>query len=308
MKPKIVVVGSSNTDMILTASHLPLPGETILGRNFLVARGGKGANQAVAAARLGAEVTLIARLGRDNFGHEAMEAYRSEGLNTAYIVWDDAEPSGVALITVDLQGENTIAVAPGANACLTPDDVKMAESVIKQANCVLLQLEIPLEAVEATIDLAHKFGTHVVLNPAPAIQMPVDLLKKVDTLSPNETEAAILTKDYASTDINDVARLLHKNSGVRNVVITLGANGALVCDKYVTTIPAYAVKAIDSTGAGDAFNGGLAVALSRGENIVDAVRYANAVGALCTTRPGAQTSMPYASEVDGFLEAMEKQY
>jgi ribokinase len=301
MKPKIVVIGSANTDMVVQVDHLPRPGETVLGDRVVITRGGKGANQAIAALRLGAEVTFVARLGCDSFGRECAVAYRDEGLNIDHIIWDDEISSGMALITVDRNGENQITVAQGANAHLNPKDILSAAAAIRNADCLLLQLEIPLETVEAAVELAYQNGVRVILNPAPAQQLPASLLSKVDTLTPNETETGILTGGFSSTHTIDMACSMLIKSGVKNVLITLGARGVLIAGNRAIQIPAFKVKAIDTTGAGDAFNGGLTVALARGMILEEAVRYANAVGALATTRVGAQSSLPTAGEVAAFL-------
>jgi len=302
MNQKIVVVGSANTDMVVQVVHLPVQGETVLGGKFVMARGGKGANQAVAAARLGAQVTFVARLGRDAFGQEAAAAYQADGINTDYIAWDDQVPSGVALIMVNEAGQNIIAVAPGANGRLAPDDVMAAERVIKEADGVLLQLEIPLETVWTAVKLARRYGVRVIVNPAPAARLPDELLKSVDILTPNEGEVTVLTGGYSAPHTLDVAPLLYHHSGVQTLVVTLGAEGALVIDHgKKITVPGFAVKPVDTTGAGDAFNGALAVALARGEQLVEAVRYANAVGALTVTRLGAQSSLPTEEQVRQFL-------
>jgi len=302
MNPKIVVVGSANTDMVVQVVHLPVQGETVLGGKFVMARGGKGANQAVAAARLGAQVTFVARLGRDAFGQEAAAAYQADGINTDYIAWDDQVPSGVALIMVNEAGQNIIAVAPGANGQLAPDDVMAAERVIREADGVLLQLEIPLETVSTAVKLARRYGVRVIVNPAPATQLLDELLKSVDILTPNEGEVTVLTGGYSTSHTLDAASLLYHHSGVQTLVVTLGAEGALVIDHgRKITVPGFAVKPVDTTGAGDAFNGALAVALARGEQLVEAVRYANAVGALTVTRLGAQSSLPTEEQVRQFL-------
>ena len=302
MHPKIVVVGSSNTDMVVRASHLPIHGETVLGEEFVMLAGGKGANQAVAAARLGADVTFVARVGRDMFGDKALETYRAAGINVDYIVRDDAAASGVALITVDRNGENIISVAPGANGKLSTADVTSAEPVIKQSDSMLLQLEIPLTTVQAAIELAHRHHVRVILNPAPAGLLPNDLLRMVDVLTPNENEAAVLTTHSAS----QVEVLLSLLSARGSLIITRGQRGAeLVQHGGAMLIPAYAVTAVDTTGAGDAFNGALATALARGTEIVEAVRYANAAAALSITRFGAQTSLPTHDEVIQLMQANE---
>ncbi len=298
-RPKIVVVGSSNTDMVVRTEHLPMRGETVLGEKFIMTAGGKGANQAVAAARLGAEVTFVARLGRDLFGEQALAGYQAEGINTAYMVRDDDEPSGVALIVVDRQAENIITVAPGANKRLSAEDVRAAESAIREADGVLLQLEIPLTTVRAAIELAQQHKVRVILNPAPAQALPADLLSGVDVLTPNENEAARLLDGKADVALETLAA---RGSGTR-VVTTCGARGCeVLSDGKRQHVPGFQVEAVDTTGAGDCFSGALAVALARGWQMIDAARYANAAAALAVTRFGAQTSMPTDEEVRQFLE------
>jgi ribokinase len=302
MDPKIVVVGSANTDMVVKVQDIPHLGETVLGGEFISAQGGKGANQAVAAARLGAEVTFVARLGRDSFGIISANAYQAEGINTDFIIWDDDTPSGVALILVNRNGENIIAVASGANGKLTRADVIAAESVFQAADAVLLQLEIPLEPVQAAIELAHLYHARVILNPAPAYNLPASLLHSVDYLTPNEIELAKLTETSFSTSSGATA--FAKQSGVRALIVTQGAKGARVIhDGNESLVPGFPVKAVDTVAAGDAFNGALAVALSRGDGLLDAVYYANAAGALTVTRAGAQPSLPTFLEVANFMQS-----
>jgi ribokinase len=305
MKPKIVVIGSANVDMIVRTERIPKMGETVLGGNFLQSRGGKGANQAVAAARLGAEVTFVARLGKDHFGQDAIAAYAKEGITTKYIVQDDEEPTGVALIMIDSKGEDIICVAPGANGKLSTEDVIKAEAAIKSADCLLLQLEIPLKTVEFAIRLASKYHVLVILNPAPMVKLSEELLEKVDVLTPNETEAALLTGNYVSHP-RDLLTTIKMKQGIKNVIITMGKEGAYISGVHSPHVPAFPVEAEDATGAGDAFNGGLAVALARADSLEAAVRYANAVGALATTRLGAQSSLPTALEVDTFIKKNEE--
>ncbi len=300
MRPKIVVIGSVNTDMIIRTTRIPKVGETVLGDNFMQSRGGKGANQAVAAARLGAEVTLVARLGRDYFGQEACEALEKEGVNTRYILWDEKTPSGVALIMIDTEGEDIICVAPGANRKLSTEDILKVEEAIKSADCVLLQLEIPTKTVESAIRLASKHHVRVVLNPAPMVQLPKSVLEMVDVLTPNETEAAALAGNNTSHP-RDLSAMIRRKFGVKNVIVTLGKEGAYLTGDCSFNVPAFPVESVDTTGAGDAFTGGLTVALARGDELEDAVRYASAVGALATTRFGAQSSLPTAQEVEAFL-------
>jgi ribokinase len=301
MKPKIVVIGSANMDMIVKTAHLPRAGETVLGENYMQSGGGKGANQAIAAARLGADVTFIARLGKDYFGKEAFESYKREGINTKYIVWDDQTPSGVALIMVDLVGENIICVAPGANGKLSPDDIYGAEASIESADCLLLQLEVPLNTVEFAVGLAARHHVRVVLNPAPMTSLTSTLLEKVDFLTPNETEAAALIGNDVSHP-RDLALMLKRKFNIKNVIVTMGKEGAVFSglNKSIS-VPPFSVNSVDATGAGDAFNGALAVALARGDKSAKAVKFANAVAALSTTKFGAQTSLPNLDEVQKFI-------
>lgn len=304
MKPQIVVVGSANTDMIVKTTQIPRVGETVLGESFIQSMGGKGANQAVAAARLGADVTFVARLGKDHFGQDAFEAYEKEGINTKYIVWDDEAPTGVALIMIDAKSEDIICVAPGANGKLSIDDILKAEEAIKSADCVLLQLEIPMETVEFAIRLASKYHVRVILNPAPMAKLSEDLIGRIDVLTPNEMEAAALTGNYVSHP-RDLAFKVNKKYGIKTVIVTMGKEGAVISrlqSPGPIEVPSFPVESVDATGAGDAFNGGFVVALARGDTLEDAVKYANAVGALATTRFGAQSSLPTALEVEAFLK------
>ena len=299
MKSGILVVGSSNTDIVVKAARLPLPGETILGGEFFMNPGGKGANQAVAAARLGGRVTFICKTGNDIFGRQAVQLFKDEGIDTSYLLSDPDQPSGVALITVDEHAENCIAVASGANATLTKDDLANAQPVIQQSAIVLLQLEIPIPTVEYAASAAAKNGVTVILNPAPACPLSNNLLSNISIITPNENEAEMLS-GIKVTDI-DTAKLAAKaihEKGVASVVITLGANGALVFhDGVFTHVPGIRVQAVDTTAAGDVFNGALAVALADGKTIVDAAQFACRASAIAVTRFGAQASVPYKSEV-----------
>jgi ribokinase len=303
-RPRIVVVGSSNTDMVVKAERIPVPGETVTGGQFVMAAGGKGANQAVAAARLGAEVTFVAKLGQDMFGDQAIEGYQKEGIVTDLILRDSRNHTGVALIMVDESGENLIAVASGANHALKPEDVERAADRIRAADAVMLQLETPMETVEFTARLAAEAGVPVILDPAPAAPLADALVAQVAYLTPNESEAERLTgirvEDEASARAA-AKKLL--DSGARNVVVTLGSKGAVVSTPdQATLVPGYQVDARDSTAAGDAFNGGLAAALARGLALEDAVREANLVGALSVTKMGAQPSLPTEDELRRFAE------
>lgn len=298
--PLLVVVGSSNTDMIIPADRLPAPGETVLGGDLVMAAGGKGANQAVAAARVGAAVTFIARLGQDAFGQAALLQFQREGLDTRYIVQDSQSPSGVALIVVGPQGQNLIAVAPGANRRLTPADIANAQPAFTDARVVLLQLETPIETVLAAARIGQAAGATVILNPAPAPAeaLPEEIFRCVEILTPNEIEAMLLTGER--TPEASAVQLLRR--GMRTVIVTLGAAGVLVArEDRLEHIPAFQVTAVDTTAAGDAFNGGLGAALARGAPLTEAIRYAQAVAALSVTRLGAQPSLPTEAEVAAFI-------
>lgn len=304
-RPKIVVVGSSNTDMVVKAARIPAPGETVLGGAFVMAAGGKGANQAVAAARLGAEVTLVARLGADPLGDEAIAGYQKDSILTDLIVRDPDRPTGVALILVDAHGENSITVALGANEALSPDDVERAADRIRTADAVVMQLEVPLAAVERAAAIARAAGVPAILDPAPAPDggLPEALLRNVTCLKPNESEAERLTgisvSDLASAE--RAARALQE-LGPRTVIITLGSQGAIVVDEAaVHHVPAYRVTAVDTTAAGDAFTGAFATAVGAGAALVEAVRRAAAAGALAATRMGAQPSLPTQAEWEAFI-------
>lgn len=299
MASKIVVIGSSNTDMILRCQHIPRPGETILGGEFHSAAGGKGANQAVAAARAGGEVVFVARVGADMFGDQAVEGFKRDGINVDYVFRDKKLASGIALIFVGDDGENSIGVASGANGALSVADLKKAKAAVAAADSVVMQLETPLETVRAAAAMARAAGVRVILNPAPAQPLPEDLLANVSILTPNETEAEMLS-GVKARDEKSAAKaaqaLLAK--GVGSVVVTMGAKGALVATAdMVQLVPAFAVTPVDTTAAGDVFNGALAVALGEGLPLVEAVRFANAAGALSTTRLGAQPSAPKRKDI-----------
>jgi ribokinase len=300
MKAKrIVVVGSSNTDLVIQVPHLPKPGETILGGTFVTAPGGKGANQAVGAARAGGKVTFIARVGRDSYGDQALAGFKRDGLDVSQITRDPKSPSGVALIFVSARGENCIAVADSANGRLAPKHISPA--IIGAAGMVVLQLETPLATVAATVKLAQAKGVPVILNPAPAQPLPDRVLARVTYLTPNETECAILTgitPDAGGKQANRAADALLAK-GVGTVILTLGEAGAFVASRGVRAlVPGFAVKAVDTTAAGDIFNGALAVALIEGRELLDAVRFANAAAALSVTKLGAQSSAPTRAQIE----------
>jgi ribokinase len=297
----ILVVGSSNTDMIIKVERIPKPGETILGGEFASAAGGKGANQAVSAARAGGAVTFIARVDQDMFGDKAVAGFVADGINVDYIVRDRNTPSGVALIFVGQNGENSIAVASGSNARLAPVDLK--KSPFTDAGVVVLQLETPLKTVEAAAKLAIAAGARVILNPAPARSLQDSLLRRVYLLTPNESEAELLTGIEVAdetTAAKAADALLAR--GVENVIITRGARGAFLAGKHGQgLVNAYKVKAVDTTAAGDVFNGTLAVALAEGKSLMDAARFASAAAAISVTRLGAQTSAPTRKEIERLL-------
>ncbi len=302
-KPKITVIGSSNTDLVVKAPKLPAPGETVLGGEFIIAAGGKGANQAVAIARLGGDVTFVARLGMDDFGDQRLADFRKDGMSTDFVFRDAEAPSGVALIFVDDDGENMIVAAQGANARLSPDDVDKARAVVENADMLVLQLETTMPTVEHSVAIAAENNVPVILNPAPGRKLAPDLIAKIDYLTPNETEAEILTGIKVTDDAaarKAGARLLELGAG--NVIVTMGKRGAmLITSGESSLIPAFVVDAVDATAAGDAFNGGLAYALAGGSDLKDAIKFANAVAALAVTKMGAQPSMPTKDELERFL-------
>lgn len=302
MTPSIVVVGSTNTDMVIKAKHLPAPGETILGGDFFMNPGGKGANQAVAAQRLGGNVTFIAKTGDDIFGRQSLQMFRDEGIHTDLMVVDAENPSGVALITLDEKGENTIVVASGANGKLIPDDLVNATDAISGASIILMQLEIPLETVEWVADLAKAHSVPVILNPAPACELPLSLLQKISIITPNEKEAEMLSGMVISDlDSAREAAQAIRAKGVATVIITLGAKGAFICDESLTKmVSAPVVQAIDTTAAGDVFTGALAVALSELQALSEATNFACHAAALSVTKFGAQALAPPRQDVVAF--------
>lgn len=300
MKPAIVVIGSSNTDMVIQTDHIPVPGETILGGRFFMNPGGKGANQAVAAARLGGNVIFICKTGNDVFGKQSSELFRNEGINTTFLLSDAEHPSGVALITVDKKGENTIAVASGSNGFLLPEDVKQAEEIISKATFILVQLEIPLETVAYVASLAARYKVKLIVNPAPACDLPDELIQKIDIITPNETEAERLT-GIAVTDLltAEKAAWALRRKGIGTVILTRGDQGAVLLEgETLINIPTVSVQATDTTAAGDVFNGALAVALAAGKSPEAATNFACRAAAISVTRMGAQSSAPYRNEVN----------
>jgi ribokinase len=296
---RIVVIGSSNTDMVIKSKKLPMPGETILGGAFLMNPGGKGANQAVAAARLGGNVTFVTKTGNDVFGAEAVKGFNEAKIDTRFIVTDPTNPSGIALINVDEDGENSIVVASGANGTLVPKDISEEVFHADKDDIFLMQLEIPLETVRYAAEKACRMGNRVILNPAPACWLSDSLYKCIYLITPNETEAGILTGievfDAASAE---EAALALRAKGVKHVVITMGGTGCYLLSGSISMlIPGIQVKAVDTTAAGDIFSGALAVAISEGMDIVSAVTFANKAASISVTRMGAQVSAPFRTEV-----------
>jgi ribokinase len=300
----ILVIGSSNTDMIIRVPRIPRPGETILGGTFSMAPGGKGANQAVSAARAGGRVTFVARVGDDIFGRQALRNFEADGIDIRFIARDASAQSGVALINVADDGENAISVAPGANARLTPEDIRQAAAAFESTDIILMQLETPLETVRAAAEMAESRKIPVILNPAPARDLDDGILTNVTVLTPNESEAEILTgiKVNAESDAGRAAAALRAR-GPRVVVITLGDKGCYAsADRFEGRIPAFQVRSVDSTAAGDVFNGALAVALAERRELVYALRFASAAAALSVTKLGAQPSAPTRADIEKFLE------
>jgi len=297
---KIIIIGSSNTDMVVKCKKLPTPGETILGGIFMMNPGGKGANQAVAAARLNGNVTFVTKTGFDLFGEQAMHIFDAEGIETKFIIRDKINPSGIALIAVDENGENSIVVAPGSNAALSAYDIDDAVYGDDPSDVFLLQLEIPVSTVEFVAQKVAQRGNRVILNPAPARQLSNDLLSSLYLITPNEVEAELLTGIPVTDTLSaeKAARWIMRK-GVRNVIITMGAAGAFLLSenisKLVSVVP---VKPVDTTAAGDVFNGALAVAISEGRELEDAVKFANSAAAISVTRMGAQASAPYRKEIN----------
>jgi ribokinase len=303
MAAHVAVVGSLNMDLVARAPRIPQPGETIIGRDFHTLPGGKGANQAVAAARLGAAVAMVGRVGSDAFARLLLDNLAAAGVDHTAVVQDPGAATGVALIVVDAAGQNTIVVAAGANMRLSPADVETAEAAIAAADVLLLQLETPLETATRAAQIAHAHGVTVILNPAPAQPLPPDLLRLVDVLVPNESETALLT----GLPMDSLARVeaaagALRESGVGAVILTLGKHGALLAQPGgMQAFPAFVVTAVDTTAAGDAFMGGLAVALAEGHSLAESIRWGNAAGALAATRLGAQPSLPIRRAVEKLL-------
>ncbi|WP_439475167.1 ribokinase [Algoriphagus formosus] len=296
---KILVVGSSNTDLVLRSSKLPKPGETVTGGQFFQFQGGKGANQAVAAAKLGGQVSFLAKVGDDAFGKQALAEYQTYGLDTKHVIIDSTAATGVALILVDENGENSISVASGANANLLPEDILAAEELIRSSDLILAQLETPFSTIETLSDLAFKHQKMMILNPAPVMDLPQKLLQKLYFITPNEHEASYLTGE--KVDSIDTAKRAAETligQGVKNVLITLGASGSYYLgEEGEFHTPAPKVKAMDTTAAGDTFNGAFVVSLAEGKAFDEAIKFASQAAAISVTRMGAQVSQPFRKEV-----------
>ena len=300
----ITVIGSSNTDMIIKVPRIPKPGEIVLGGKFSTAPGGKGANQAVAAARSGGKVTFVARVGDDIFGEQALKGFKEDGINTEFIVKDKDAPSGIAQIFVAEDGESGIAVASGANLNLSVYDIIAAKEAILSSDILLMQLGIPLKTVQYAAKFAFDNGIRVILNPAPGQPLPIEILKTISILTPNEAEAAMLTgikiEDEGAAE--DAGKIL-MSKGVNKVIITIGKKGALILDSSGSElIGGFKVHAVDTTAAGDIFNGALSVALAEKKNIWEAVKFSNAAAALSVTKLGAQPAAPKRKEILEFLK------
>lgn len=302
----ITVVGSYITDCVARTPHMPVPGETVLGRSFQMGPGGKGGNQAVAAARAGAKVNMITKLGNDDFGRLARENFAREGISMTFTPSTSEHPTGTALILVDDSGENMICVTLGACGAITREDILAAEESIAQSDMLVVQLETSLEAVCASIELAARHGVPVILNPAPYHEFPEELLRSVTYVTPNETEAGYMSGVDVTDDASAIrAASIIQSRGAENVIITMGKRGCLVYQgpEQHAFYPAFSLKAVDTTGAGDAFNGGFAHAISSGMEMSAAIRFASAVAGLSVTKLGAAPSMPTADEVNTFLGA-----
>lgn len=301
--PKVVVVGSFNMDLVIKTKRRPQKGETLIGEEFGMFIGGKGANQAIAASRLGADVTMIGRLGTDLFGETFMSEFAKENIDTSFVVRDAAVGTGVASPVIDADGDNSIIIVPRANMRLDVKDVERASSRIADADVLLLQLEVPIEPSKRAAEIAKENDVEVILNPAPACELPDNFLSLIDVLIPNEVETEFLSKVTVADD--EGARLAAQvlfEKGISTIVLTLGNRGALLLSGHQSQlVPAYSVKIVDTTAAGDAFCGALATALGRGEKIENAVAFANATGALAVTVLGAAPSMPTAEQAHKFL-------
>ena len=300
---KVTVVGSFMYDLVATAPRRPKTGETLIGDSFGMFLGGKGANQAIAASRVGASVTMVGRLGNDLFGDQFLEKFSEEGIKTDFVIQDTENGTGVGMPLIDASGDNSIVIIPQANMALTVENIDKAESVIADSDVLVLQCEVPMEANKRAAEIANKNDTLVILNPAPARKIPDTLLSLVDIITPNESEAEILTDMPTETNSQAMEAAHHLLSkGVETVILTLGSRGSLLLtEKMEKRIPAYLVDVIDTTAAGDAFCGALAAILSNGSIIEEAIKIANAAGALAVTKLGAEPSLPTKKDIDQLI-------
>ena len=300
---KVTVVGSFMYDLVATAPRRPKTGETLIGDSFGMFLGGKGANQAIAASRAGASVTMVGRLGNDLFGDQFLEKFSEEGIKTNFVIQDTENGTGVGMPLIDASGDNSIVIIPQANMALTVENIDKAESVIADSDVLVLQCEVPMEANKRAAEIANKNDTLVILNPAPARKIPDTLLSLVDIITPNESEAEILTDMPTETNSQAMEAAHHLLSkGVETVILTLGSRGSLLLtEKMEKRIPAYLVDVIDTTAAGDAFCGALAAILSNGSIIEEAIKIANAAGALAVTKLGAEPSLPTKKDIDQLI-------
>jgi ribokinase len=298
----IIVVGSLNMDLVVRAPKIPRPGETVLGRNFSQIPGGKGANQADSCAKLGATTKMLGAVGQDEMGHILKQSLKNDGVNVKRVLEKVDFPTGIAVIIVEDSGNNAITVAPGANSNFTPEDLLEMESVFKNTDVMLVQLETPIETVLQALKLAKEYDVKTILNPAPAAPLTDEMLSLVDILTPNETELELLSGLPTSTldEVEKAGQLLIQK-GVSELIVTLGSQGSMhVRAGFSKTYPAYKVKAVDTTAAGDSYNGALAVSLSNEGSIEESILFATKVGAMTVTKPGAQTSLPLLHEVEDF--------
>ena len=300
MKGKILVIGSTNTDMTAFADRMPGPGETVMGTDFVMGPGGKGANQAVAAKRLGGEVSFVCKVGKDIFGENTIRHFKEEGLDTSGVMFS-SKPSGVALITVDKDAENCIVVAPGANGDYTEEDIRINRKAIEECDILLMQLEIPVPAVLEAAKIGHELGKCVVLNPAPAPseELPSELFKYISLFIPNESELEAITGCSVNSqeEAMKAAKVLMAR-GVEKIIVTMGSKGSLICDsEKISFVKAHKVDAVDTTGAGDCYCGSLCVALSEGKTLEEAAEFATKASALAVQKAGAQVAMPYREEL-----------
>ena len=299
-KEKILIVGSSNTDITVRVRHLPSPGETVIGGDFIMGHGGKGANQAVAVSRLGGNAEFVCMVGNDLFGRNSMEQYKKEGISIANCFVSDKSHSGLALISVDDNAENSIVVASGTNADISIEHIEKIRPLIEESSILLLQLEIPVETVLAAAEIAYRAGVRVILNPAPARNLPEEIFKYLYLIIPNQTELSTMT-GIKVTDIESARQgiAVLRDKGLDSVIVTMGSKGALVSNSGMETfVEARKVEAIDTTAAGDTFCGGVCVGLAEGKDLEEAVRFATVASSLAVCKMGAQDSIPYRSEVD----------